>query len=183
MKSKPEKPSPLKTCEATLEVNQTRFDLRDRLALIPPQLTHTLVPMLLVALVLWLINGPLAALGTVASVLSGVALFPMLLPWLPTQKFSTKGFFLGGVVALVFALAWVLSHPGVTWWIWISNALAYVLTMPPVTAYLALSFVDSAPGQMDVEREKAMYIPIMALIFGNGIALTLLLSMWQLVMR
>ncbi len=178
-------PRYLKTHQATPEMRQVRFDLRDRLVLIPIELTHTFLPTLLAAIVIGLINGPIAAIATVVAVLAGVVLFPILLPWLPTQKFSTKGFILGGLVALLFALAWLLSHLDAVWWMKVSNALAYVLTLPPVTAYLALNFTGSTTftSKTGVEREMATYIPIIASMFGSGLALTLLLFVWRLVTR
>jgi hypothetical protein len=98
-------PEYLKTGQATPEMRRVRFTLRDRLVLIPVELVHVFVPMVVAAMVVFVVKGLLAAVALVAAILAGVVLFPILLPWLPTRDFSSKGFILGGMVALPFALA------------------------------------------------------------------------------
>ena len=166
-------PAYLKTRRATPEMRRVRFTLRDRLVLIPVELVHVLLPMLLAALALYLVAGPSLAAATVAAILAGAALFPILLPWLPTRDFSSKGFILGGIVALPFALA-ALSGDAL-WWQRAIGALAVLLALPPVTAYLALNFTGATTftSKSGVKREMATYIPVMAWMFGGGVLLTL----------
>ena len=170
-------PAYLETRQATPEMRLVGFTLRDRMTLIPVELVHTLLPMIAAALVLYLVAGPLAAAGAVAAILSGVALFPVLLPWLPTAQFSTRGFLLGSVVALPFALT-ALSSPANPWWWKAGSALALLLGMPPVTAFLALNFTGSTTftSRTGVRKEMFAYIPVMAWTFGLGLVLTMILS-------
>jgi uncharacterized membrane protein len=172
-------PEYLKTHQATPAMRQVRFALRDRLILIPVELVHVLLPMLIAAVVLFFLNGFLASVGAVLAILAGVVLFPLLLPWLPTRDFSSKGFILGGVVALPFALAVFLGHPDATRWRQIGGALTYLLALPPVTAFLALNFTGSTSftSRSGVRCEIFTYIPIMAWMFGIGIVLTIVLSL------
>jgi hypothetical protein len=134
------------------------------------------------AIALWLIAGPLAAAGAVVAVLAGVVLFPILLPWLPTPQFSTKGFILGGVAALPLALAAFLSEPGIPVWLRAGWALAYLLGLPPVTAFLALNFTGSTTftSRSGVKREMFAYIPVMAGMFGTGLVLTIAFTLFRL---
>ena len=168
-------PEYLKTHQATPEMRQVRFTLWDRMVLIPVELVGVLLPTLLAAVVLFLIVGPLAAAGAVAAVLAGVALFPILLPWLPTHQFSSKGFILGGLVALPFALGALLGKVDGALWLRIVEALAYLLGLPPVTAFLALNFTGASTftSKSGVRREMFAYIPVMAWTFGAGIVLTI----------
>jgi hypothetical protein len=168
-------PAYLKTHQATPEMRRVRFPLHDRLILIPVELVHVWWPMLAAALALFLILGPLTAGGASAAVLAGVVLFPILLPWLPTSEFSTKGFILGGLIALPFALAAFLGEPGDPLWLRAGWALAHLLGLPPVTAFLALNFTGSTPftSKSGVKREMYAYIPVMAWTFGIGIVLTI----------
>jgi hypothetical protein len=100
-----------------------------------------------------------------------------LLPWLPTREFSSKGFILGGVVALPLALAALWGSPSAAWWLRTGQALAYLLFMPPVTAYLALNFTGASTftSRSGVQREMNTYVPVMAWTFGAGMALTTVL--------
>jgi len=171
-------PEYLKTHRATPEMRRVRFTLLDRLVLIPVELVHVVLPTLVAAAILYFLGGPLASVAAIASVLAGVAAFPILLPWLPTRQFSGKGFILGGLVALSFALAAWLRHADATWWSRLGWALAYLLALPPVTAYLALNFTGSTPftSRSGVRREIFTYIPVMASMFGAGVALTIALG-------
>ena len=174
-------PEYLKTRQATPEMRRVRFTLYDRLILIPVELVHILLPMVIAALALWLIAGPLAAAGAVVAVLSGVVLFPILLPWLPTHQFSTKGFILGGVLALPLALAAFWHEPDAVLWMRIGWALAYLSGLPPVTAFLALNFTGSTTftSKSGVKREMFAYIPVMAGMFGTGIVLTIAFTIFR----
>lgn len=166
-------PEYLKTHRATPEMRQVRFHLLDRLVLIPVELVHVLLPMAIAAGLLFLIWGFLAAAAAVAAILAGVVLFPILLPWLPTPDFSVKGFILGGAVALPFVLTILMRNPEAAWWLRVGEGLIFPLAMPPVTAYLALNFTGSTPftSKTGVRREIFAYTPIMAILFGIGIAL------------
>ena len=172
-------PEYLKTHMATPEMRRVRFALRDRLILISVDLVHVLLPMLIAAVVLFFFSGFLASAGAVVAILAGVVLFPILLPWLPTRDFSSKGFILGGLVALPFALAIFLGNRGATWWRQVGGALTYLLALPPATAYLALNFTGSTTftSRSGVRREIFTYVPIMAWMFGIGIVLTIVLSL------
>jgi hypothetical protein len=169
----------LKTRQATPEMRQMRFALADRLTLIPVELVHVALPTLLAAVAAFFLAGLRGSAAIVAAVLAGAALFPILLPALPTSEFSTKGFILGIAVALPFAAAAVVGGSGPVWWLRASEAVAYLTVLPPVTAYLALNFTGSTPltSRTAVRREIFTYVPIMAWGFGAGIVLTLALTL------
>ncbi len=156
-------PEYLKTHQATPEMRRVTFGLRDRMVLIPVELVYTLIPLLVVGL---LLRFP----GAVAAILAGVVLFPILLPWIPTHDFSTKGLILGEAVQLPFAAAALLSQPAPVWWVQVGQMLAYLLALPAVTAYLALNFTGSTPftSRTGVRREIFAYIPTMAWMAGIG---------------
>jgi len=166
-------PEYLKTHRATPEMRQVRFNLLDRVVLIPVELVHVLLPMAIAAVVLFFVGGFFVSAAAVAAILAGVVLFPILLPLLPTSDFSVKGFILGGMVALPFVLTILMGNPAVAWWLRVGEGLIFPLAMPPVTAYLALNFTGSTPftSKTGVRREIFAYTPIMAILFGIGIAL------------
>jgi hypothetical protein len=172
-------PEYLKSHQATPDMRRVRFTLRDRLTLIPVELVHVLLPLSIVAAIVFFVGGPLASAAVVTAVLAGVVLFPILLPWLPTRDFSSQGFILGGAVALPFALAAFLRDPDAAWWLRLAGALAYLLPLPSVTAFLALNFTGSTTftSRSGVRREIFTYVPIMAWTFGIGVGLTIALSL------
>ncbi len=178
-------PEYLKTHEATAEMRRVRFGLAERLALAPIELVGVLLPTLVAAALLLAAFGPIASAAAAVSVLAGTVLFPMLLPWIPTPNFSTKGLVLGAVAALPFAVAAgvkaaVASGTSVAqpvWWC-VAQGLVYLLCMPPVTAYLTLNFTGSTTftSKTGVRKEIYKYIPVMAWMLGIGIALGIVLA-------
>ena len=167
-------PEYLKTHKATSEMRRVEFPLRDRLVLIPVDVIRLLLPMAAAAILLYLLGGWLLSLAAVAAILAGVAFFPILLPWLPTHNFSSKGFILGALVALPFAIASFFVHPAWAWGWQVGQAAGLLLMMPAVTAFIALNFTGSSTftSRTGVRREMNRYIPAMAWTFGTGIVLT-----------
>ncbi|HET9911050.1 MAG TPA: mercury methylation corrinoid protein HgcA [Anaerolineales bacterium] len=162
-------PEYLKTRKATPAMRRVRFTLRDRIALIPIELVAVLLLLLLLTVI--------GAYGPVAAILAGVVLFPILLPWIPTHDFSTKGFILGGIIAIPFAISAFLKLPDSELWLRSAWALMYALLLPPITAYLTLNFTGSTTftSRSGVRREIARYIPAMAWMFGAGVLLNIAL--------
>lgn len=169
-------PEYLRTHTATPEMRRVRFDLWDRLVVVPVEIVHMLLYMVIAAIGLTLIGGPLMGGGAVASILAGVVLFPALLPFIPTRDFSSKGFILGALVALPFSLA-LLSTPYPLWW-QIGMAVAFELAFSSVTAFLALNFTGSTPftSRTAVRIEIFKYIPVMAWAGGIGVGIAVVLT-------
>jgi len=168
-----------KTGRATPEMRRVRFGLLDRMILVPVELRLPLLLALAATLLYTLgVKSPTwGDAGWLGAILAGVVLFPLLLPWLPTRDFSSKGFVLGGLVALPFVVPIIMGHPGTPEWGQLISALAFVLMWSAVTAYLALSFTGSTTftSRTGVRREIFTYIPIMAWMFGIGLALHIVL--------
>lgn len=172
-------PEYLQAHRATQEMRQVRFGLRDRLAVIPVEVVHILIPMSVVAVTLYFTASLMWSMASVAAFLAGTVLFPILLPFLPTRDFSTKGFILGVLVALPFALLRFANAGDAVWWHQVGRTLTYLLIWPTVTAFLALDFTGSTTftSRTRVRREIFRYIPIMAAVFGTGIALSVIISL------
>jgi hypothetical protein len=174
-------PAYLETRQATPKMRRVRFTLYDRLILIPVELVHVLWPLLSATVTVYFVSGFWESVAVAAAILAGVVLFPILLPWIPTRDFSSKGFILGGLVVLPFALKIFLRNPDATWWLRLGAALTFLLSLPPVTAFITLNFTGSTTftSQTSVRREMFRYIPVMARMFGIGIVLTLVLLVVQ----
>ncbi|MCP4542313.1 MAG: carbon monoxide dehydrogenase [Chloroflexi bacterium] len=176
-------PEYLKTQKATPEMRRMHFGLRDRMVLIPVDVVSSFRYMAIGAVAMFFLGGLLASVAVVAALLAGAALFPILLPWIPTRSFSSKGFILGAVVALPFAVTAFLGAPNAVWWLRVGGALIYLLFMPPVTAYLALNFTGASTytSRSGVRREMFTYIPVMAWTFGSGLVLTIALRLIRVI--
>lgn len=174
-------PRYLNTGQATPEMRRVRFNLLDRLVLVPVELVQTFVPTVLAALALYFALGVWGAVGAAAAVFAGAALFPLLLPYLPGREFSVKGFVLGSVIALAVALgAW---QGGASWALAprLGRSLALLLAIPAVVAYLALNFTGATPltSPTGVAREMRRYIRPMAILAGLGLVLIIITALWR----
>ena len=133
--------------------------------------------MLVIALAMYFLGGAWAGAAVLVTVLSGLLLFPALLPWLPGTDFTSKGLFLGLLAALPFAIAMLLRQPEAAWWLRTGKALCYLLSIPPLVAYLALLYTGSTTftSRSGVKQEIFTYIPRLAWMLGGGVVLSMAL--------
>jgi hypothetical protein len=166
-------PAYLQTHTATPQMRRVTFTLLDRLILIPVEGIHMAIPTLILMALLYFVSGPIAVLAVLAIVAVNLIVFPVLLPWIPTPNFSTKGFLLGVIIAIPFFLLVVLSDPAVEWWKRIGWALPYLLILPSLVAFIALntSGATTYASQSGVRREISSYFPIMFWMFCGGVVL------------
>lgn len=164
--------------EATPEMRKVRFSLKERLEIIPVETLNTIVLALILGLPLYFAGGTVAAVAALTAVAAGNILFPPLLPWLPSGNFTTKGFFLGVLAALPFAFMAASGHHGEAPWQRAGWALAYLAFMPPVTAFLSLTYTGASTftSRSGVKREIFAYVPVMAWMFVPGVLLIVALG-------
>ena len=168
-------PAYLEAGVATPEMRRVTFTLAERTVLIPIELKPVLGRMAIAAVVLYALGGVWGALAAIGAVLAGTTLFPLLLPWLPTKEFTTKGMIIGAVVALFVAWGAYSSQPNAADWVRSGSAIGYLLAMPAVSGFLALNFTGATPitSQSGVKQEMFRYIRIMAGMAGVGALLIL----------
>ncbi len=168
---------------ATPEMRQVTFPARDRAILIPVELVSALqialpsaAAVALVAglgaaegyLAATLSHGLIAAAAVLGGVFAGAVLTPLALPWLPGHAFATKGALAGiGVAAVVAAALWRETggwDPATA-----VEALAWLLLVPAIAAFLAMNFTGSSTftSLSGVRKEMAVAVPLQA-----GFALT-----------
>lgn len=171
-------PEYLKTHKATEEMRCVRFTLSDRIVLIPVEMKNFLIPVLVASVIFALAGNYTAAAAAITAAFTGLVFFPIMLPWIPTTDFSTKGFLIGGLTALPFALNAFYGMTDEDQWLRYGWILAYMLAMPPISAFLALNFTGSSTytSVTGVKREIFTYMPKMAWMFGIGIVLIIILS-------
>jgi hypothetical protein len=160
---------------ATPEMRQVRFNLSDRMILIPVELVSTFLPMLAAFVALFFLGGWFLGLWLIAAWLAAFVLFLILLPWIPTREFSTKGFILGFFISIPF-IFFQFSQIGHTIIQRILDIIPMLLAMTSLTAFLTLNLTGSTPITCwtSVRREIFRYVPIMAAMLAGGIILFIL---------
>jgi len=158
--------------KATPEMRKVTFTLRERAVLVPVEIVHTFLYMAFFSLLAFLLGGLVLALAAVAVILGGVALFPLLLPFLPTHEFSSKGMILGILLSLPFSLYSLTLGDAVDLEL-VVRVLAFALLMAPWVSFLALNFTGCSTytSRTGVRKEIFRWIPVMAITFVAGIVL------------
>lgn len=169
--------------KATPAMREMTFPLEERAALIPIELVAAIKHFLIIAPVLFIlsgIGGPatfwvntmnyglFAVFALLAAVLSGAVLNPLLLPYLPGRAFSTKGVFIGIVVALILLH---LRDPDLQIWAGRTEFLAWVLMIPAISSFLAMNFTGASTytSLSGVKKEMRWALPAQIVAASVGL--------------
>ena len=157
------------------------FTLKERLAVVPVELVQSwkiALAALVYLLIIGFISGNVLSWSTVggflpylAAILTGCAVVPTLLPFVPGKSFAFKGW-LAGIVA-TFVFTWLYGHGTV-------DSIAYLLMLPAISAFLALNFTGCSTYTSPSGVKKEMKIALPLLIFSAVLAIVLqLYSAWR----
>lgn len=141
--------------KATDEMRRVLFGLRERSALVPIELVHNFIPMLVIFGILLLLNliaGRQASIVSafvttilnfipyLAAFIIGCAAVPLLLPRIPFRSFAMKGLLLGllpGLLVLLYPGAF--GYDGAGWQV----KTAVLLITSVIASFLSLNFTGS----------------------------------------
>lgn len=155
----------------TKEMSSVKFNLIDRLAVVPVELVQSFKYLIIAFLVI----GVLSAIGSkmisakimtdfipyLGAFIAGIILVPVFLPLIPFRSFSIKGLALGLIWAVIVS---VIFKPGVI------TIISHFLILPPLSAFLAMNytgastFTSPAGARLEV---KYTFIPsVIAICIG-----------------
>jgi hypothetical protein len=160
--------------KATRRMRRVRFTLRDRLTVVPVELTMGGGYAIIAAACLFLLsglhrggyeptlvlaNGTRSALLLLLSFACGAVLTPALLPWLPGRAFSVKGLFVGAAAATVITFAVWIRAPGTEAKL---ETVAWFLMMPAISAFAAMNFTGASTytSLSGVRQEMRAALPL-----------------------
>lgn len=159
----------------TPAMRELSFTLYERLVLVPVEIVLVLKTLALLGgglyLAALLLGGSAAAmtalLGYLGAVFTGIAVAPVLLPFIPGRSFAVKGALAGiAFSALFFALA------GGAHWSWPVQA-AMFLAFPAVSSFYTLNFTGCTTftSRSGVKKEMRLGLPVL----GGALLASLLL--------
>ncbi len=170
--------------EATPEMRKVKFTLRDRIAVIPVELIIWFKQALGLAIVAALLGGisrngfSLAAAPRAFGLvftgwLTGGALVPILLPWLPGRAFSIKG--LWAALAL-----WSVLSGGRMLGASPAKMIGWGLLLIAIVSFMALNFTGTSTytSMSGVKKEMKIAMPLQLLTLIAGLA-AIVLGGWQ----
>lgn len=159
--------------QATQEMRKVSFNLWERLILAPVEVTMLYKPILTSILLIFVLSGiganifsfsaawhrGIAAVAAgLTGVVTGCVLTPVLLPWLPTRAFTSKGALLGLITATILALG-PYQTAGT------AGLICLYLLVIAISSYTAMNFTGSTTftSPSGVEKEMRIAIPCQAL--------------------
>lgn len=165
---------------ASPKMREVKFTFYDRLVLTPIELVSTLKISLMIFGAFFLLNlvsaKPLGIIdfnAYLGAILTGCVITPILLPWIPGRAFAWKGWIVG--------LLWAVSINALYGWPYapsysLTKAIAYLLILPSISSFLAMSFTGSSTytSLSGVLKEMKIAVPLIVTSIGIGIILILL---------
>jgi hypothetical protein len=149
----------------TPAMRQLTFTLYERLVLVPVEMVLVLKPVSLIGAALYLaallLYGDSAALTALSAylgaVFTGVALAPVLLPFLPGRSFAVKG----ALAGVTFSAGFYALAGGVHWSLPVT--LACFLALPAVSSFYTLNFTGCTTytSRSGVQKEMRFGLPVM----------------------
>jgi hypothetical protein len=162
----------MRTGKATPDMRRVTFPWKDRAVLTPVEVMLSLKYLIPVSIILFFIAGTMGVLVSVVAVLGGAVLFPLLLPYLPTREFSSKGLILGALLSLPF-IAKVTLDGNVSGLALVFLVPAVALVMSPVVGYMALNFTGCSTytSRTGVRKEIFRWMPVMVALLIIGLSM------------
>lgn len=166
--------------KATDAMRRVTFPLTDRLTLIPVDIFYGKYYLLLVPAVFLLLSGInpsgysvdiavntgwKAIINLYSGYLSGCAITPALLPWIPFRRFSLKGMLTGFLTAVPLALSGMLGTglPEMTSWF---------MMIGGVSSFMAMNFTGSSTftSLSGVQKEMKTALPVQIAMAALGLS-------------
>ena len=160
--------------KATPDMRRVTFTLRERVELIPVELSQLGKPTLYLVPALFLLSGvgqgifsvgtafsrgTTALLAYILAIFAGAVLSPTLLPWLPGRAFAVKGAITGAAIGALLSALFAGQ-------LLFLEMLALTLFIMAISSYLAMNFTGSTPftSPSGVENEMRKAIPVQAVV-------------------
>ena len=165
------------------EMRQVDFNLGDRTVLIPVELVQWSPFALTAAILLFFLTGisrngyalpgwtgGREVLMVILAFITGSALTPILLPWLPGRALSVKGMTAGLLFAIVLVLAGLIPSSQTSG---LLETAAWLLLMPAIAAFTAMNFTGSTTytSLSGVKKEMRFAVPAQIIIAVLGLSL------------
>lgn len=165
--------------KANVEMRKVKFPMKERAKLIPVELAYGKYYLIAVPLLFFLLSGlntegysvdlawdkgGKAIINLLAAYLSGCAITPLLLPWIPFKRFSLKGALIGWLMAVILLYFNFLGKN-------IFEIVSWFLIMGSLSSFLAMNFTGSSTftSLSGVQKEMKLSLPLQIIFAGIGV--------------
>jgi len=156
--------------KATPEMRKIKFHLKERLKLIPVEITYGKYYLLIIpALFFFLsgfnshvysvdmawVNGSKSFVNLIAAYIAGCVITPIVLPWIPFKRFSLKGVMVGWGIALLLMYFHFIGNN-------VFEIISWFLIMGGISSFLAMNFTGSSTftSLSGVQKEMKTALPV-----------------------
>jgi hypothetical protein len=164
--------------KATADMRRVKFPMKERVKLIPVELTYGKYYLIIVPIVFFLLsglnsrgysvdlawmNGGKAIVNLLGAYMAGCVLTPLFLPWIPFSMFSLKGLFMGWLAAALLTIAnFTSSH--------VAEMISWFLIMGGLSSFLAMNFTGASTftSLSGVQKEMKFSLPFQLGFAGLG---------------
>jgi len=166
---------------ATPEMRMVRFDMTDRIVVIPVELIQWFIWIMGLSFLMLAVSGiglkghnyafvcsrglPAVAIIMTAYLVGGI-ITPILLPWLPGRAFSMKGIWVGLAMWVLLLVSGCALVSGVT-------TVAFLFITGAITSFMAMNYTGTSTftSQSGVRREMRIFVPLQITALVVGIVL------------
>lgn len=169
--------------KATEDMRAVRFNMNDRLKVIPVEFVQGIKYVLFFSAILFVLSGLnssgfnitdmlgsgiLAIICIMLAFISGVILTPLLLPFIPGRAFALKGFII--VIPIFLFLSYLVTAFQNLIWI---ERIAWFLLMSSISSFLAMNFTGASTytSLSGVKKEMGLAVPFQVVGFIAGLIL------------
>lgn len=165
--------------KATAEMRKVKFPIKERIKLIPVELSYGKYYLILVPLIFFILSGFNsggysidAAISTgsksivnlLVAYVAGCVLTPLLLPWIPFRRFSLKGLVMGWLFTTLLLFFNFLGNN-------LFEIISWFLINGSLSAFLAMNFTGSSTftSLSGVQKEMKIALPVQIISAGIGV--------------
>lgn len=151
--------------QTTQAMRELTFSFYERLVLVPVEIVHAIKSLILFGGLIFLTAtlaggltaGIVAFLAFLGAVLTGLAIAPILLPWIPGRSFAAKG----ALAGLIWGICFYLIVGDGSWSVPVTTTI--FLALPAVSAFYNLNFTGCTnfTSRSGVKKEMRIGIPVM----------------------
>ncbi|HNW90055.1 MAG TPA: mercury methylation corrinoid protein HgcA [Bacteroidales bacterium] len=156
--------------KATPEMRRVNFPLKDRIKLIPVEITYGKYYLLFIPALFFILagfsakgytvdaawhHGGRAVINLFSAYLAGCVLTPLFLPWIPFKRFSLKGLAVGWLITVLLLF---LNLPGNN----IIEIISWFLIIGAISSFMAMNFTGSSTftSLSGVQKEMKLALPL-----------------------
>jgi len=170
--------------KATPEMRKVKFELYDRLKLIPNDLIYNLRYLGVMLVFMFILSGintegflisqairniiPLTKI-IIAGYISGIVFTPVFLPIIPSQNFALKGLLMGVIISGLIFLDHSLFNN-------VFTSISGILLLSSFSSFLAMNFTGSSTftSLVGVKKEMRIAVPVQIVLASLGIIIVVL---------